>query len=73
MAAPAQCGTHRAHRGRPRRTYGHSLVVAPWGEVLADGGTDPGVICVDLDLSAVADARRRVPSLQHDRRIAGPE
>lgn len=67
VLAPAQCGTHIAARGRQRRTYGHSLAVGPWGEVLADGGDSPGVTLVDLDLAAVDDARRRLPSLTHDR------
>ena len=72
VLAPAQCGTHAAHNGRPRRTHGHSLVVAPWGEVLADGGTEPGVTLVDIDLARVAEARARVPSLFHDRPFDGP-
>ena len=53
-------------------TYGHSLIVAPWGEMLAEGGTEPGVITADIDLNAVAEARGRVPSLQHDRDFSGP-
>ena len=73
VLAPAQTGQHAQHDGRERRTYGHSLAVAPWGEVLADAGTEPGVTFVDLDLSAVAEARRRVPSLTHDRDILGPD
>ena len=72
VLAPAQCGTHAAHAGKPRRTHGHSLAVAPWGEVLADGGTEPGVTLVDLDLSRVAEARARVPSIAHDRGFDGP-
>lgn len=75
VLAPAQCGTHAAHAnsaGRPRRTHGHSLAVAPWGEVLADAGTDIGVTLVDLDLTAVAQARTRIPSLDHDRDFRGP-
>ncbi|WP_444463514.1 carbon-nitrogen hydrolase family protein [Rhodobacter capsulatus] len=72
VLAPAQCGTHAAHAGKPRRTHGHSLAVAPWGEVLADGGTEPGVTLVDLDLSRVAEARARVPSISHDRGFDGP-
>ena len=72
VLAPAQTGTHRASRGQARRTHGHSLVIGPWGEVLADGGTDEGIITVDLDLSEVAQARRRVPSLRHDRDFDGP-
>jgi predicted amidohydrolase len=46
--------------------------VAPWGEVLADAGTDPGVCIVDLDLEKVEEARKRVPSLTHDREFDGP-
>ncbi len=72
VLAPAQCGSHASHNGRPRRTHGHSLAVAPWGEVLADGGSDPGVTLVDLDLDAVRKARARVPSLTHDRPFEGP-
>jgi len=72
VLAPAQTGTHQTSRGQARRTHGHSLVVGPWGELLADGGTDAGIITVDLDLSEVAQARRRVPSLRHDRDFDGP-
>ena len=67
VLAPAQCGEHSVQRGRPRKTYGHSLAVAPWGEVLADGGTAPGTIFVEIDLAEVGRARGRVPSLGHDR------
>ncbi len=73
VLAPAQTGTHAAGDGRaPRRTHGHSLAVAPWGEVLVDAGTEPGLSFVDLDLTEVARARARVPSLTHDRRFEGP-
>jgi predicted amidohydrolase len=72
VLAPAQCGTHAAHGGKPRRTHGHSLAIAPWGEVLADGGSDPGVTLVDLDLNRVTEARARVPSITHDRAFEGP-
>jgi predicted amidohydrolase len=58
--------------GRPRRTHGHSLAVAPWGEVLLDAGTAAGVHFVDLDLSAVDAARARVPALSADRPWDGP-
>lgn len=67
ILAPAQCGEHRAVRGRSRRTHGHSLAVDPWGRVLADGGDLPGVVLVDLELSLVDDVRRRLPSLTHER------
>jgi len=66
--AAAQCGTH----GPKRATHGHSLAVSPWGEVLADGGTAPGVTLVDFDLRDVETARRRIPSLTHDRAFEGP-
>ena len=68
ILAPAQCGQN----GPARATHGHSLVVSPWGEVLADGGEVPGITMVDLDLADVEQSRRRVPSLNHDREIEGP-
>jgi len=68
VIAPAQCGSHSGNR----RTYGHSLIVAPWGEVLADGGEEVGFIKAELELAWVADARRMIPALQHDRPIAPP-
>ena len=72
ILAPAQTGFHAEVRGKGRRTHGHSLVIAPWGEVLADAGTDPGVIFAEVDLAEVARARARVPSLSHDRPFDGP-
>lgn len=73
VLAPAQTGQHAETAGPgKRRTHGHSLAVAPWGEVLADAGTEPGVTFVDLDLSEVARARGRVPSIAHDRDFDGP-
>ena len=72
VLAPAQTGFHPEKAGRGRRTHGHSLAVAPWGEVLVDGGTAPGISYVDLDLARVAEARARIPSLSHDRAYAGP-
>ena len=68
IIAPAQTGTHAGKR----QTYGHSLVVAPWGEVLADGGTETGIITADCDLDAVDTARGRIPSLTHDRPYSAP-
>lgn len=68
VLAPAQTGRHPASDGqRLRSTHGHSLVVAPWGEVLLDMGTEPGVGLVNLDLARVVEARDRVPALFHDR------
>ena len=72
VLAPAQTGFHAESQGAGRRTHGHSLAVAPWGEVLADGGTVPGVSLVDIDLARVREARARVPSLAHDRDFSGP-
>lgn len=72
VLAPAQTGTHPASAGKPRRTHGHSLAIAPWGEVLADAGTVQGVTLVELDPAEVEHARRRVPSLTHDREFHGP-
>lgn len=72
VLAPAQTGFHPESQGKGRQTYGHSLAVAPWGEVIADGGTEAGVTLVDLDLTEVAKARARVPSLSHDREFTGP-
>jgi predicted amidohydrolase len=69
VIAPAQCGTH----AQGRRTYGHSLIVDPWGEVLADGGESEGVIVAEVDLANSAAARQRIPSLKHDRLFAAPE
>ncbi|HYC38591.1 MAG TPA: carbon-nitrogen hydrolase family protein [Usitatibacter sp.] len=62
VIAPAQCGS--PHEGR--ESYGHSLIVNPWGEVLADAGLEPGVIVADLDLAEVERARRRIASLSHN-------
>jgi len=73
VLAPAQTGNHRITQGQPRATWGHSMAVAPWGEVLLDAGTEPGVFFVDLDMTEVARARARVPSLSHDRPFAGPD
>lgn len=73
VLAPAQTGQHKASMGKSRSTYGHSLVVSPWGEVLLDAGTEPGVYCVDIDLDKVDEARRKVPSLTHDRTFEGPK
>ena len=73
VLAPAQTGHHVQAQGKGRQTHGHSLAVSPWGEVLADGGTDPGVIFVEIDLAEVDRARARIPSLTHDRKFSGPK
>jgi predicted amidohydrolase len=62
--AAAQAGDHESGR----ETYGHSLVVSPWGDILAEGdGIHPMVIVADVISGEVAEARKRIPSLQHDR------
>ncbi|HKY86730.1 MAG TPA: carbon-nitrogen hydrolase family protein [Pseudorhodoplanes sp.] len=65
VLAAAQGGTHE----NGRETFGHSLAVDPWGRVIAEGGTEPGVVMAEIDQAAVAAARARIPSLQHGRRF----
>ncbi len=72
VLAAAQTGTHVARSGKPRQTYGHSMAVSPWGEVILDMGEDPGIGLVDLDLTEVAKCRKRIAALQHDRPFKGP-
>ncbi len=66
--APAQCGTH----AEGRETYGHSLIVAPWGEVLADGGEEPGIVLAEIDTARVEKARAMVPALCNGRPFETP-
>ncbi|HET9403825.1 MAG TPA: carbon-nitrogen hydrolase family protein [Burkholderiales bacterium] len=68
VIAPALCGDHPGKR----MTYGHSLVIDPWGEVLADGGEAPGVVYAELDPAQVEKVRSMLPSLTHDRPFAPP-
>ncbi|HYN38416.1 MAG TPA: carbon-nitrogen hydrolase family protein [Rhodospirillales bacterium] len=68
VLAPAQCGTH----AEGRLTFGHSLIVDPWGVVVADAGEDVGIITAEIDAARVTEARRRVPALEHDRPFAAP-
>jgi predicted amidohydrolase len=63
VIAPCQNGTLEGGG----ECYGHSLIVDPWGEVLADGGEEEGVVMAEIDPSAVDRARGRIPSLTHDR------
>ena len=65
VLAAAQGGKHE----NGRETFGHSLVVDPWGRVLAEGGTEPGVVLASIDPAEVAAARAKIPSLQHGRRF----
>jgi len=69
VMAAAQCGEHPGKR----QTYGHSVIIDPWGKVLADAGTEPGFVLADIDMAHVASARAMVPSLQHDREFSLPE
>ena len=63
--AAAQAGKHESGR----ETYGHSLIVDPWGEILAEGGTEPGVVLAKIDPAKVVSVRKSIPSLQHGRRF----
>lgn len=63
VLAAAQTGLHEMGRA----TYGHSIVLAPWGETITETGTEPGFIIADIDKAVVNDVRARVPSLTHDR------
>ena len=72
ILAPAQTGFHAEAHGKGRNTHGHSLVVAPWGEVLSDAGTEPGITYGEIDLAEVAKARARIPALRHDQGFTGP-
>src|SRR5207253_228174 len=63
--AAAQGGTHEDGR----ETFGHSLVVDPWGKIIAEGSSEPGVVLADIDPAQVATVRGRIPSLQHGRRF----
>jgi len=65
VVAAAQCGRHEDSR----ETYGHSLLVDPWGEVLLDMGDQVAVAFADVDLSRVEEVRQRVPAIRHRRPI----
>ncbi len=73
VLATAQTGDHRVSTGKPRRTHGHSMAISPWGEVICDAGTEEGIVFIDLDPREVAQARRRIPSLTHDRPFEEPD
>jgi predicted amidohydrolase len=66
ILAAAQAGTHESGR----QTYGHSLIVDPWGVVLAEGGVEPGFVMATIDPAKVMAARKSIPSLQHGRRFS---
>ena len=66
--APAMCGDHPGNRS----TYGHSLIVDPWGKIVAELGTEPGVAIADIDAAEVARVRGMLPALENDRDFAAP-
>jgi len=66
--AAAQGGSHEMGRS----TYGHSLIISPWGEILSEAGVDPEVIYADINVARVHEARSRIPSLSHDRVFEAP-
>ena len=65
VLAAAQCGKH----DNGRATFGHSVIVDPWGRILTEGGSEPGVIMAEIDPAEVSKARSRIPSLEHGRRF----
>jgi deaminated glutathione amidase len=65
VLAAAQGGKHE----NGRDTYGHSLIVDPWGRIIAEAGTEPGIVMARIDPAEVTNARARIPSLQHGRRF----
>ena len=66
--APAMCGEHPGNR----TTYGHSLIIDPWGKILAELGDDPGIALADIDVERVSKVRGMLPSIEHDRPFSGP-
>lgn len=68
VIAPCQYGDHG-----DARTYGHSLIIDPWGRVLADGGEERGFVVAEIDTDEVSSARRMIPALEHDRNYAAAE
>ena len=69
VIAPCQTGEHEGGGA----CYGHSLVVDPWGQVIADGGEDEGIVVAEIDPAEVTRARAMIPALEHDRAFAAPD
>ncbi len=69
VIAAAQGGHHEDNRD----TYGHSMIVNPWGEVLAEGTTEPGIVMAEIDLDESDSARSRIPALANERAFSAPE
>ena len=72
VLAAAQTGHHPSSVGESRRTYGHSMAISPWGDILVEAGVDPGISYINLELAQVALSRARIPALEHDRLFEGP-
>ncbi|MEM6375402.1 MAG: carbon-nitrogen hydrolase family protein [Pseudomonadota bacterium] len=73
ILAPAQTGHHQKAQGYGRETYGHSLAIDPWGNILTDAGSPPGVSLIDINIGAVAEARARIPAWQVSKSFGVPE
>ena len=65
VVAAGQCGEHAGGR----KTYGHSLILGPWGELLAEAHAGPGVVCADLDMIRLEELRQRFPTIAHRREL----
>jgi len=72
VIAAAQTGIHASAKHKTRQTYGHSLVISPWGEVVVDAGTQAGIYLFDLDMTQTGSARAKVPSMSHRRAFNEP-
>lgn len=68
ILAPAMCGDHSGNR----QSYGHTLVVDPWGEIIGEGGESPEIVYAEIEPRRVAKVRGMIPSLEHDRPFAPP-
>lgn len=68
IIAPAMCGDHSGNR----QSYGHTLIIDPWGDILAEGGEAPGIVYADIDPQRVEKVRGMIPSLEHDRAYQPP-
>lgn len=68
VIAAAQCGEHPGNK----RTYGHAMIISPWGEIIAEAGEEPCVIIADIDMGHVRKVRKNMPTLQHDRSYLPP-
>ena len=62
VISPGLCGNH----GQGKETFGHSVIIDPWGEIIADAGSDVGVITAEINMDKVTEARQKVPALIHD-------